>query len=130
MPYDLFSPTFKANPFPTFAHMRENCPVYAHQTPKGHTIWYITRYDDVLTVLHDTEYFVKDFRNVEPPATASLTPNIHQAINQNMLFADPPNHTRLRSLVNLAFTPRRIAPNGSANSNDCQSFTGSRAGPR
>lgn len=107
--YDLFSPGFKANPFPTFARMRAEAPVYPHKSPRGDTIWYITRYDDVLAVLKDTERFVKDVRNVQPAAHSGTTPTIHQAINQNMLFSDPPQHTRLRALVNLAFTPRRVA---------------------
>ena len=108
MRYDLFSPEFKANPFPTYARMRQTAPVYAHQTPKGDTIWYITRYDDVLAVLDDTDRFVKDIRRVDSSAGAALTPNIHRSINQNMLFSDPPDHTRLRALVNLAFTTRRV----------------------
>ena len=109
MTYDLFSQDFKVNPYPTFARMRREAPVYAHQSPGGQTIWYITRYDDVVAVLKDTEHFVKDIHNVEPAAAASSTPNIHQAINQNMLFSDPPQHTRLRALVNQAFTSRRVA---------------------
>jgi cytochrome P450 len=109
MAYDLFSHDFKVNPYPTFARMRREAPVYAHQSPGGQTIWYITRYDDVVAVLKDTERFVKDIRNVEPASTVSATSNIHQAINQNMLFADPPQHTRLRALVNQAFTSRRVA---------------------
>jgi cytochrome P450 len=109
MPYDLFSPRFKRNPYPTFATMRTEAPVYAHKTPKGQTIWYVTRYHDVLTVLKDYERFVKDVRSVQPSAGAAETPNTHQAINQNMLFADPPNHTRLRALINQAFTSRRVA---------------------
>ena len=109
MIYDLFSLTFKANPFSTFARMRQNAPIYAHKTPKGDTVWYITRYQDVIQVLKDHQRFVKNYASIHPPVDASRTPNIHQAINQNMLFSDPPDHTRLRALVNLAFTPRRVA---------------------
>lgn len=96
--YDLFSPIFKANPHPTFAQMREHHPIYAHQDRSGHTIWYFTRYADVVAVMRDPR-FVKEQPN-RPPTNA---------INQNMLFSDPPDHTRLRTLVNQAFTPRRIA---------------------
>ncbi len=107
--YDLFSHNFKADPFPTFAEMREHHPIYAHQAPNGDTVWYITRYDDVLAVLKDNHHFVKDQRNIgvdEP--LAHPPPTANQAINQNMLFSDPPDHTRLRALINLAFTPRRV----------------------
>ena len=108
--YDLFSPTFKANPFPTFAAMRANDPIYAHRSPGGSTIWYITRYEDVTAVLRDNEHFVKDVGNTLPPGTAKpRKSSLNRLINENMLFADPPDHTRLRALVNQAFTPRRIA---------------------
>ncbi|KAA3664038.1 MAG: cytochrome P450 [Chloroflexi bacterium] len=108
--YDLFSTDFKANPFPTFAALRADAPIYAHQSPHGKTIWYVTRYDDVVAVLKDNEHFCKDVRHAQPddvpPPRKKMS--IHQSINQNMLFSDPPDHTRLRALVNQAFTPRRV----------------------
>lgn len=109
--YDLFTAGFKADPFATFAAMRQHHPVYAHEAPDGATIWYITRYDDVLAVLKDHERFVKNVHNARPsrraPGAASA-PSLQRAINENMLFSDPPDHTRLRLLVNQAFTPRRV----------------------
>ena len=111
-PYDLFSAQFKADPFPTYAQMRLRHPIYAHRTPNGTTIWYITRYDDVLAVLQDDEHFCKDPRH-SGLSTANSRPvrrtAIHRLINENMLFSDPPDHTRLRSLVSQTFTPQRIA---------------------
>lgn len=108
--YDLFSPAFKADPFPTFAAMRERDPVYAHAAPDGRTIWYVTRYEDVAAVLRDEERFCKDPRNAfDAPLSGKGRVSIHQRINQNMLFSDPPDHTRLRALVSRAFTPRRVA---------------------
>lgn len=112
--YDLFSPAFKADPFPTFALMREADPVYAHTAPDGRTIWYITRYDDVSAVLKDDQRFCKNPRNAVDEGTgAAAKGGFHsrpyQLINENMLFSDPPDHTRLRALVSQAFTPRRVA---------------------
>lgn len=109
--YDLFSPAFKADPFPIFAAMRAADPVYSHRAPDGRIIWYITRYDDVTAVLKDDLHFCKDPRNALPPdatTPASRKTSTHQLINDNMLFSDPPDHTRLRALVNQAFTPRRV----------------------
>lgn len=116
--YDLFSPQFKSNPFPTFAHMRQHAPIHCHHAPYGARIWYITRYEDVLDILKDNTRFAKDPRNLErntdngddqtQPAVSLSNKNIFQNINQNMLFADPPDHTRLRTLVSQAFTPRRV----------------------
>ncbi|MEM9775223.1 MAG: cytochrome P450 [Chloroflexota bacterium] len=105
---DLFSPKFKTDPFPTYAHMREHCPVYAHEAPYGGNIWYITRHKDVEAVLRDTSTFVKDPQNAKDGTSKRKGNRLFQMINRNMLFADAPDHTRLRKLVNLAFTPRRI----------------------
>jgi cytochrome P450 len=111
--YDLFSPDFKADPFPTYAVIRERDSVYRHTAPDGRAIWYVTRYDDVAAVLKDDEQFCKDPRNTRPPDEASREGSFHtrpyQLINHNMLFTDPPDHTRLRALVSQAFTPRRVA---------------------
>ncbi len=109
--YDLFSPRFKADPFPTFAQMRQEAPLHAHQAPDGSTIWYITRYEDVTAVLRDDDNFCKDPGNARPadaPSAASRKTVAQQRINENMLFSDPPDHTRLRALVSQAFTPRRV----------------------
>ncbi|MCA9926587.1 MAG: cytochrome P450, partial [Anaerolineales bacterium] len=107
---DLFSPEFKANPFPTFAAMRADAPIYAHRSPNGKTIWYVMRYEDVVTVLKDNDHFCKDPRRAlsDDARPRGKKLSVHQAINQNMLFSDPPDHTRLRALVNQAFTPRRV----------------------
>ena len=108
--YDLFSRAFKRDPFPTFARLRAECPVYRHVAPNGLAIWYITRYEDVVAALKD-ERFVKNLRNaVDDEAVSTLSPtrSVLELINRNMLFADPPYHTRLRALVSQAFTPRRV----------------------
>ena len=112
--YDLFSPTFKADPFPTYAAMRARDPVYAHLAPDGRTIWYVTRYEDVAAVLKDDQRFCKNPMNAQaagglPSNKGGAHTRPHQLINQNMLFSDPPDHTRLRALVSQAFTPRRVA---------------------
>jgi cytochrome P450 len=102
--YDLFSRHFKANPFPTYAQMRREAPLHGHVAPDGRTIWYITRYEDVTAVLKDPRFI----KNPHRGQAQSNSPGSYRAINENMLFADPPDHTRLRALVNQAFTPRRV----------------------
>ncbi len=67
----------------------------------------MTRQADVEAILKDAETFVKDPANARDGKKfggGGLMANI----NRNMLFADAPDHTRLRKLVNLAFTPRRV----------------------
>ena len=56
---DLASPRFKANPYPFYAHLRDEAPVYRATLPGKKTAWLITRYDDVLAVPKD-DRFAKD----------------------------------------------------------------------
>jgi len=65
-------------------------------------IWVITRYDDVVSVLKDPR-FSKDYIHKYPWIPPSI-----RAMFRNLLTIDPPDHTRLRSLVQKAFTPRLI----------------------
>ncbi len=105
--YDLFSPTFKSDPFPTYAKMREDDPIYKHVSPNGRVVWYITRHEEATAVFRDDYHFCKDPRHAG--AQHGRRTQINRLINENMLFSDGAVHKRLRGLVNQAFTPRRIA---------------------
>jgi len=101
-PVNLASPDFKANPFPFYARLRSEAPVYRTSLPDKRTVWLITRYDDVVEVL-------KDGRFSKDKATARQKfwlPSVLKPLMRNMLDLDAPNHTRLRGLVHTAFTPR------------------------
>ena len=56
---NIASPEFKANPFPFYARLRSEAPVYRTILPDKQSAWLITRYEDVLAVLKD-ERFCKD----------------------------------------------------------------------
>ncbi len=104
---NITTPSFKANPFPTFKRWRNLSPVVPVKV-LGQRAWIVTRYDDVQGSLKD-ERLVKDKRSArdaqhkEPWMPAFLKP-----LERNMLDLDTPDHTRLRSLVHQAFTPRLI----------------------
>lgn len=110
---DVTDPTFKANPFPFYAHLRAEAPVSSVKLPNSiskQRAWLITRYDDVLTVLKD-ERFVKDRRHAMTPEQLKKVPWIppmFKPLEHTMLDLDNPDHTRLRALVHKAFTPRLI----------------------
>jgi cytochrome P450 PksS len=109
-PVNLASAEFKANPFPFYARLRAESPVYRTTLPTGETAWLVTRYDDAATVLKD-ERFVKDTANALRPELAARLPwlrKLFSPIWNDMLRQDPPNHTRLRALVRKAFTPQRV----------------------
>jgi cytochrome P450 len=108
---DPFDPTFKANPYPAYAQLRSTAPVHRVTLPDGRRVWLVTRYDDVASVLKD-ERFAKDWRNAPPPEQLPKVSPIPWEMTKlqigNFLFADPPDHQRLRGLVSKAFTPRLI----------------------
>jgi cytochrome P450 PksS len=109
-PVNIASPEFKANPYPFYARLRAEAPVCRMTLPTRETAWLVTRYDDVAAVLKD-ERFVKDTANALTPAQAARQPwfrKIFKSLKRNMLNQDPPNHTRLRALVNTTFTPRLV----------------------
>jgi len=103
--YHLLTPEVLANPYPLYHQLRSHDPV--HWDPFLHA-WVITRYADVITVLRD---FSADRTPTPEHLTkiglAELRP-IAQVMVRQMLFLDPPTHTRIRSLASYAFTPHRV----------------------
>ena len=91
----LFDPAVANDPYPFYAYLRREAPV----APLGlMDLWGIARHEDVLRVLRDPETFssVVGQRRGDGEELPS------------MLFNDPPLHTRLRSLIAKAFTPRVV----------------------
>ncbi|HYX27928.1 MAG TPA: cytochrome P450 [Pyrinomonadaceae bacterium] len=103
--FHLLDPEVLGNPYPLFRRLREEAPV--HWDPYLHT-WVVTRYADVVTVLH---HFSAD-RTPTPEQLAAIGMSelgpIAQLMTKQMLFMDAPAHTRLRSLASMAFTPARV----------------------
>jgi cytochrome P450 PksS len=107
---DIASRRFKEDPYPVFARLRAEAPVCRVRMPHELPTWLVTRYDDVVGLLKD-ERFIKDWRAAMTPQQAARQPWIPKAfrpLERNMLDLDPPDHTRLRGLVQKAFTPRLI----------------------
>lgn len=98
---DLLQPDILANPYPTFRKLRQTVPV--HHDIKGDG-WIVSRYDDVSFVLSDRRFSAERIAS-RTVATHQLSP-VEAALSRQMLFLDPPDHTRLRSLFTKAFTPR------------------------
>jgi len=103
--YQLLDPEVLANPYPLYARLRTETPVY--WDPYLHA-WVVTKYADVITVLHD---FSAD-RTPTPEQFAAMGLSelgpIAQVMMRQMLFMDAPAHTRLRGLASMAFTPARV----------------------
>src|SRR5580693_606305 len=103
--YQLLDPEVLANPYPLYQRLRTEDPV--HWDPFLHA-WVVTRYPDVIRVL-------QTFSADRSPSPKQLTAMGLEALNpiaqvmvRQMLFLDAPDHTRLRGLASVAFTPRRV----------------------
>jgi cytochrome P450 len=101
----MLDPEVLGNPYALYRRLRTESPV--HWDPLLR-VWVVTRYDDVIRVL-------RDFSAQRTPAPAQLTTMGLSALNpvaqvmvKQMLFLDPPAHTRIRSLASAAFTPARV----------------------
>jgi cytochrome P450 len=94
------------DPLSVFARMREGSAVTSVITPEGQRAWLITRYEDVRRALADPR-LSKDWRKLRGPGFVP-DPSVG-FLMAHMLNADPPDHTRLRRLVQKAFTPGRVA---------------------
>jgi cytochrome P450 len=104
---------FFADPHALYATLREQRPVTRARASAGLPVWLVTRYDDARAALTDARLSkdstrfaaVLDQQTVAPERRVAFA----QELAQHMLSSDPPDHTRLRRLVNRAFTGRAIA---------------------
>jgi cholest-4-en-3-one 26-monooxygenase len=92
-------------PRDAFALLRREAPVHFHAEPDGPGFWVVSRYEDVRHVSKHPEIFSSqaggtNIRTLDDDALARM-----RVIMLNM---DPPQHRVFRSLVNKAFTPRRV----------------------
>jgi len=108
--FDPFEASFLADPYPTFARLRERHPAFY---APALDYWVLSRYQDVRAALRDTTVYsasnaLSPIAPVCPRAGAALRDGGFRSI-PTMTNADPPLHTRTRRIANLAFTPRRVA---------------------
>lgn len=101
------TPDGKADPYSRYARLRANAPV--HRSAFGFCV--LSGYDDCMQVLRHPGVG-KDFSSAASALGLSEAQQAEQAAfrndRSNMLFADPPEHTRMRRLAGRAFTPRSV----------------------
>jgi cytochrome P450 len=93
---------YHQHPVETYDRLRTQDPV--HYSELIHA-WVFSRYEDIDAILRDHKRFSNDSRNADSPANDRAA-NLNEA--RSILAADPPDHTRMRALVSLAFTPKAI----------------------
>ncbi len=97
-------PAFIAEPYPLYRKLRERDPYHVSRVT-GMLV--VSRYEDIDAILRDHERF----RNGEAQYGSRNLVNegVRRQLTPSILSLDPPDHTRLRGLVNRAFTPRAVA---------------------
>ncbi|KYF93514.1 cytochrome [Sorangium cellulosum] len=107
-PFRLQSPETFANPYPVYAKLREQAPVYFSAAYNG---WLITRYDQVAAGFRDPRLSAKRsgaFVTKLPEEVRQRLEPLRRNLASWALLLDPPEHTRIRSLINKAFVPRLV----------------------
>src|SRR5262245_8586953 len=106
--FDPSDPSFIANPYPVYQLLRRQAPWLYAPTIQA---WLLSRYADVAAAFRDPRLAV-DTGNATAFKTVPISDPRMAALSgmfsRQMLFRDPPEHTRLRGLVNKAFTPRVV----------------------
>jgi unspecific monooxygenase len=111
--FDPYSPEFLEDPYPFYARIREESPVFYDPSWE---LTFFARHADVTTILKDRDRFGRDFRHrldvsevdqdlyrrIYPPQWPTWT----RYIRESFIDLEPPRHTRLRRLVSQAFTRR------------------------
>jgi cytochrome P450 len=99
--FDPFSEEFFTDPYPTYRRMREEAPVYYSEE---YDFYALTRHEDVAAAFKDYETY-SSARGIE---LSMIKKGGVPPESKSMIFMDPPEHRRMRSLVNKVFTPRAI----------------------
>ncbi len=111
--FDPYSVEFLADPYPTYARLRQESPVFRDET---WDLTFVARHRDIDSILKDRQRFGRDFRHrlevgevdqglyqrIYPPQWPTWT----SYIRDSFIDLEPPRHTRLRRLVSRAFTRR------------------------
>jgi cytochrome P450 len=106
--FNPFLSEYRDDPYPFYERLRSRHPVYFSPALRG---WIVSRHADIVSVLQDPRFSVDRtqsnlFRVLKP--LEGLQPELVDTITSSLLMVDPPRHTRLRRLVNKAFTPRVV----------------------
>ncbi|MFI9154337.1 cytochrome P450 [Streptomyces sp. NPDC053367] len=99
-----YGDTFRTDPHPVYAELRARGPVHRVRPPGAgpeHETWLVVGHEEARAALADP-------RLAKDPAKLGMTFLDEEHIGKYLLSVDPPDHTRLRSLVTRAFTPRRV----------------------
>ncbi len=98
MEINLYAPGSEADPYPTYAWLRREAPVYREEQEGT---WVLSRFEDVYGALRDYATY-SSAQGITPAREGAMTGSLP------LFTEDPPAHTALRRIVNTAFTPRQV----------------------
>ncbi|UOQ43281.1 cytochrome P450 [Halobacillus salinarum] len=107
MSQEVQESNFKVGAYPFFKDLRKTEPVYPLSKEDGNTTWIVTQYEDVLSLLKKPS-FIKDQSKLFSQQEEDETPLEVKVFQNMMLDVDPPDHRRLRKLVQPHFNPKTI----------------------
>jgi len=93
--FDVHDPALADDPYPTYAHLRKNCPIGRSEKHGG--FWILSKYADIAEVCRQPETFSSN--------PAAIPANMGQARPMIPLEADPPDHTQYRRILAPVFSP-------------------------
>src|SRR5437879_5986651 len=105
--FDLFRPEIVADPYPYYRELRERDPIHRWRPDA----WLLARHRDVVSVLRDRSLSNKLRQTTTGdarPRRVTFRRRKGLGIQPSMIFLDPPDHTRLRTLVERAFMGRAV----------------------
>lgn len=106
----MFDSNFITNPYRAYTYLRSTAPL--HWVDKFRNgAWLVTRYADVLAGMHDARLSSQRSHTLTaalPQEVQSEFTTFNQIFSRWMLFLDPPEHSRIRKLLNKEFTPHMI----------------------
>ncbi len=112
--YDPLAPEELSDPYPTYASAREQTPAFRSERLG---LWFMTRYDDIVAAVADTETFSSQFTGMTlvdhlPESRRAAAAEVIRAglpdDSRFLLTTDPPAHHTRRKLAQQAFTPKRV----------------------
>ncbi len=99
--YDPEDERTQLDPYPVYQRLRDECPVYQQTRLR---FWALSRFEDVHAALNDHEAFCSRQGLTWDPGAATQA-----GVLPMMVTTDPPDHTKLRRLINRGLTPKRVA---------------------
>ncbi|WP_157843096.1 cytochrome P450 [Bacillus sp. FJAT-44742] len=107
LPENLLEPHVVHDPYSYYDKLRKDEPVYWNSQWDG---WILTSYEDVRSAFQDLRLSaerVRPSKGMDTKKQNEMT-SVYEILSNWMVFNDPPKHTRLRMLMNKAFTPKAV----------------------